>query len=131
VTILLHTTVLSLETHHLHTRHSTRYTTLVDGILTQAEELARSWSYSSNNTNANALHPFRYGNYAAKGQDVWGLLLNDNNNNNKTKTKTKREKEKDKESHWRRVDLVRDVQRRYDPSGVWGRMVSGGFRIRT
>ncbi|KIW68160.1 hypothetical protein, variant 1 [Phialophora macrospora] len=96
--------LLSLEAHYLHSGHSARYTALMDGILAQAEHLARS----SNN----ALHPFRYGNYAAKGQDVWGLL-------------TRGEKE-----HTRRIlDQVRDVQRRYDPIGVWENMLSGGFRI--
>ncbi|OCT45677.1 hypothetical protein CLCR_01499 [Cladophialophora carrionii] len=100
--------LLSLEIHYLNETHSQRYTSLLNDILSRAEDLARS----SNN----ALHPFRYGNYAASGQDVWAILRYQCKGDNK-------------KGSCPMVDLVRDVQRRYDPQGIWERMLSGGFRI--
>ncbi|EXJ60935.1 hypothetical protein A1O7_05088 [Cladophialophora yegresii CBS 114405] len=93
--------LLSLEIHYLNASHTERYTALLNNVLSRAEDLARS-------STPNALHPFRYVNYAAQGQDVWGML-------------------REKESGM--LELVRDVQRRYDCQGIFERMLSGGFRI--
>ena len=90
--------MLAFEIHYLSSTHDERYISLLDSIFADVEALASSRA---------GLHPFRYVNYASKGQDVWAVL---------------REKGE--------MEEVRDVQEIYDPDGTWERRLSGGFKIK-
>ena len=89
--------LLSFEIHYIHSTHTAKYTSLINDLLSAAESLASA---------RNALHPFKYVNYAAAQQDVWEIL-----------------------SQKGRLREVRDVSLRYDPGEVWERRLEGGFRL--
>ncbi len=89
--------MLAFEVHYLGTTADARFIALLDDMISRAEALAILHF---------ALHPFRYVNYAARGQDVWAVMREQG-----------------------RLADVKKVMARYDIEGIWERKLRGGFRF--
>ena len=92
--------VLSIEFRWLLRSHDEIYTTTLDKLLRRCEAIATSKAL---------LHPFRYINYAAAGQDAFALLR--------------------QQGRGHRLEEARMLRMLYDPTGFFDRRLNSPFKI--